>query len=538
MEGYELVYCPQQRKSLYGHRVVAKELGITASGQVTHHKDQNRLNNAPANLEAFSISEHLDLHRSLGMNPGRILAELRKKDGKLDKRLRHASRSNMIRYNQSPARRKRLSEQNILRNQVACMAGYNGSESHVAHNEIRRESKKEFWADESNRARFREKVAVKFPLAFVEGVRNLVRDNPSASMDELSQLANGRLLGVLKEVNSRRVKGVHRHMLTKLARHEGFGNFKEFRESAISDNHKVVSVEWLEEREDTYTLTVDDAHTFALDAGVFVCNSHDEDFWIPVRGGKRTTEVDIVQGPDYSETDTVEYHRDKLVASLKIPKSYMGYGGEATRGSLSTEDIRFARTVMRVQRAERMGWNKVCRVHIVARGGDPNAFEYDTKMNIPSVILDLARVEVLSAKSNVALQMGEQISTKWILTNIYRFSEDEAVKVMEEKKQELLGRGQIDAAVQKMMEGNVLPKGHPLTDGQELDRRLKQLEVNAKHTDWRKSFDHGSRNDEKRWSQKLDRLMRENRALSGRVHGLSGLMADIRQSFRNVPTEP
>jgi hypothetical protein len=185
-----------------------------------------------------------------------------------------------------------------------------------------------------------------------------------------------------------------------------------------------------------------------------------------------------------------------------------------------------------------MGWNKVCRVHIVARGGDPNAFEYDTKMNIPSVILDLARVEVLSAKSNVALQMGEQISTKWILTNIYRFSEDEAVKVMEEKKQELLGRGQIDAAVQKMMEGNVLPKGHPLTDGQELDRRLKQLEVNAKHTDWRKSFDHGSRNDEKRWSQKLDRLMRENRALSGRVHGLSGLMADIRQSFRNVPTEP
>lgn len=265
--------------------------------------------------------------------------------------------------------------------------------------------------------------------------------------------------------------------------------------------------------------------------------SHDEDFWIPVRGGKRTTEVDIVQGPDYSETDTVEYHRDKLVSALKIPKSYMGYGGEATRGALSTEDIRFARTIMRVQRAERMGWNKVCRVHIVARGGDPNAFEYDTKMNIPSVILDLARVEVLSAKSNVALQMGEQISTKWILTNIYRFSEDEAVKVMEEKRQELLGRGKIDAAVQKMLEGNVLPKGHPLTDGQEIDRRLKQLEANTKRYDWRKGFDNGTRNDEKRWGNKLEKLMRENRMLSSRVHGLSGLMADIRQSFRSVPPE-
>lgn len=306
---------------------------------------------------------------------------------------------------------------------------------------------------------------------------------------------------------------------------------------AISDNHKVVSVEWLDEREDTYTLTVDDAHTFALDAGVFVCNSHDEDFWIPVRGGKRTTEVDIVQGPDYSETDTVEYHRDKLVAALKIPKSYMGIGGEPTRGALSTEDIRFARTVMRVQRTERMGWNKVCRIHIVARGGDPNAFEYDTKMNIPSVILDLARVEVLSAKSNVAMQMGEQISTKWILTNIYRFSEDEAVKVMEEKRQELLGRGKIDAAVQKMMEGNVIQKGSPLTDSNEIDRRLKQLEANAKRNDWRKGFDHGSRNDERRWDGKLEKLMRENRALAHRMTGLSGLMGDIRQSFRNVPAE-
>ena len=50
---------------------------------------------------------------------------------------------------------------------------------------------------------------------------------------------------------------------------------------------------------------------------------------------------------DYAETDTVEYHRDKLVAAVKIPKLYMGYGGDSTRASLSSEDIRFARTVMR-----------------------------------------------------------------------------------------------------------------------------------------------------------------------------------------------
>ena len=265
--------------------------------------------------------------------------------------------------------------------------------------------------------------------------------------------------------------------------------------------------------------------------------AHDEDFFVPVRGGKRTTEIDILQGPDYSETETVEYHRDKLVASLKIPKSYMGYGGEPTRGALSTEDIRFARTVMRIQRAERMGWNKVCRVHIVARGGDPDAFEYDTKMNVPSVILDLARVEVLSSKSNVALQMGEQISTKWILQNIYRFTEEEAIQVMEEKRQELLSRGKVDADIQKMLESKNLPSISPLTDSYEIERRLRQLEAVRKRDNemLRRDFDRSNSKDERRWDEKFEKLMHENRGFSKRMRDVSGLMHDLRATMRAQP---
>ncbi|MBN2257491.1 MAG: portal protein, partial [Anaerolineaceae bacterium] len=63
--------------------------------------------------------------------------------------------------------------------------------------------------------------------------------------------------------------------------------------------HRVVSVEHLPEREDTYTLTVNGTHTFALDAGVFTFNSPEEDMWIPTRGGKESTRVDVLAGPDW-----------------------------------------------------------------------------------------------------------------------------------------------------------------------------------------------------------------------------------------------
>ena len=59
--------------------------------------------------------------------------------------------------------------------------------------------------------------------------------------------------------------------------------FKSVAALAIPHNHKVAKIEWPEEKEDTYTLTVDTAHTFAVSAGAFVKNSNDEDFFIPQR---------------------------------------------------------------------------------------------------------------------------------------------------------------------------------------------------------------------------------------------------------------
>jgi hypothetical protein len=268
----------------------------------------------------------------------------------------------------------------------------------------------------------------------------------------------------------------------------------------------------------------------------------DEDFFVPVRAGKRSTEIEVISGPDYSETDTLEYHRDKLVSSLKIPKTYMGYGGESTRNALSSEDIRFARTIMRVQRVMRSGYRQASRVHLIAKGASPDKHDFDIRMNVPSQIMELARVEVMSAKADLAGRMNEQVSTRWILTHLYKFSDDEAEQVMKEREVETIKKGAVDAEVQSIAaraaaeteaEVNPAPEGGGAAEAiSKLEGRLSKLIVAQRKDDWRREFE-GSRQADKRVETKIDKVLKEHVDLTRRLRGLDGFMGDIRRALRD-----
>lgn len=263
----------------------------------------------------------------------------------------------------------------------------------------------------------------------------------------------------------------------------------------------------------------------------------DEDFFVPVRAGKRTTEIDVISGPDYSETETLEYHRDKLVSAIKIPKVYMGYGGESTRNALSSEDIRFARTVMRIQRVTRSGYRQASRIHLIAKGMDPRA-DYDIRMNVPSQILELARVEVMSATADLASRMKEDVGTKWVLTHLYKFSEDEAAAVMQEKAKEELDRGKREADIEKMrMEGMSPEEQRDAILKGDLDVRLSKLITAVSRRDWRSDFER-PRHVEKRAEEKLSRVLKENRDTTRRLKELGGLMMEIRGALRASAAPP
>jgi hypothetical protein len=80
--------------------------------------------------------------------------------------------------------------------------------------------------------------------------------------------------------------------------------------------------------------------------------SVDEDYFIPVRGSESGTDITTLAGGTVAgETNDVEYIQKKLFAALKIPKAYLGYDeGLGAKATLSQEDIRFSRTIARVQR--------------------------------------------------------------------------------------------------------------------------------------------------------------------------------------------
>jgi hypothetical protein len=154
-----------------------------------------------------------------------------------------------------------------------------------------------------------------------------------------------------------------------------------------------------------------------------------EDFYIPVRGNDQATKIDNLGGLQYDGIQDVEYLRDKLFAALKVPKAFMGYEKDLTgKATLAAEDIRFARTVERIQRIVVSELTKIALVHLYAQGyTDESLTNFELSLTTPSIIYDQERVALMKEKVDLAAQMIETklMSTDWIYENIFHLSEDQ-----------------------------------------------------------------------------------------------------------------
>ena len=154
-----------------------------------------------------------------------------------------------------------------------------------------------------------------------------------------------------------------------------------------------------------------------------------EDFYIPIRGNDTTTKIDTTKGLDYDGIQDVVYLRDKLFAALKVPKAFLGYDenieGKAT---LAAEDIRFARTIERIQRILVSELNKIALVHLYSQGYRDEALtNFELSMQTPSIIFEQEKIELMKSKAELAQSLLEQklLPTDWIYDNIFHLSEDQ-----------------------------------------------------------------------------------------------------------------
>ena len=154
-----------------------------------------------------------------------------------------------------------------------------------------------------------------------------------------------------------------------------------------------------------------------------------EDFYIPVRGNDSSTKIEPTKGMDYNGIEDVAYLRDKLFAALKVPKAFMGYEKDLTgKATLAAEDIRFARTIDRIQRIILSELNKIALVHLYTQGyRNEGLTNFELDLTTPSIIYDQERIALMKEKVDLARNIIETkiLPTDWIYDNIFHLSQDQ-----------------------------------------------------------------------------------------------------------------
>jgi len=154
-----------------------------------------------------------------------------------------------------------------------------------------------------------------------------------------------------------------------------------------------------------------------------------EDYFIPVRNGDQVTKIDTLPGLQYSGIEDVTYLRDKLFAALRVPKAFMGYEKDLTgKATLAAEDIRFARTIDRIQRITLSELYKIALVHLYTQGYTAEQLtNFELHLTTPSIIYDQEKIALLTQKVELAQKIMESklLPTDWIYDNIFHLSQDQ-----------------------------------------------------------------------------------------------------------------
>jgi len=168
-----------------------------------------------------------------------------------------------------------------------------------------------------------------------------------------------------------------------------------------------------------------------------------EDYYMPVRGSDNGTSIDTLKGLEYNMIDDINYLKGKLMAALQIPKVYLGYEEDISgKATLAGQDVRFAKTIERIQKVLVSELTKIAIVHLYAQGLDnADDLDFSLELTIPSKIYEQEKVELYTSKIALITQMQQtkMFSKKWMYDTIMNMTPEEqdelTVDVIEDTKQ-------------------------------------------------------------------------------------------------------
>ena len=160
----------------------------------------------------------------------------------------------------------------------------------------------------------------------------------------------------------------------------------------------------------------------------------DQDYFIPVRDAAATNPIETLPGgTNMSEIADIEYIQKKLVTALRVPKAYLGFEEPVGDGkNLSLLDIRFARTINRIQKSAIAEMNKIAIIHLFLMGFEDELSNFTLQLTNPSKQADLLMIDVWTTKVTLYKDMVTEIaksiqpvSATWAKKHIFGFSDDE-----------------------------------------------------------------------------------------------------------------
>ena len=132
----------------------------------------------------------------------------------------------------------------------------------------------------------------------------------------------------------------------------------------------------------------------------------------------------------------MNYLRDKLFSAIKIPKAYLAQSdAQEDKTTLAQKDIRFARTIQRLQRVVLAEIQKICVIHLFSLGyRNDDLMNFNLTLNNPSKIAELQELEHLRTKFDIAGAATEGLfSKRWIYKRIFKMDDDEIIHVMRDQ---------------------------------------------------------------------------------------------------------
>ena len=159
----------------------------------------------------------------------------------------------------------------------------------------------------------------------------------------------------------------------------------------------------------------------------------DQDFFIPVRDPSAPNPIETLQGAqNLSEIADIEYIQKKLLTALRIPKAFLGFEEVVGDGrNLSLQDIRFARTINRIQKSMIAELNKIAIIHLFLLGFEDELGSFQLSLTNPSKQADLLTIDVWKEKmllykdAVMPIEGIAPVSQSWAKKHILGFSDEE-----------------------------------------------------------------------------------------------------------------